>query len=379
MSTTQRARQGNVREFHNTVQEAARTFVDVITDDVTFTGGMQAGTVSVNAKLPPTSVDGAPAPLMNVPLTPAALGQVATRSSVPTAYARRIHSEHTLLWADTMRTLYPKAPSLIRTSLGANGRQVRAVLSDKYAATDNSDVFTTVMQALVNEGLSQNEVTFRGDFDSDRGSMTIDIAVPHIAVAARELVADYRSPFSKLSGRDMPMVFAGLTVRNNECGSGAFALGPKAIIEVCANGMTRPVDQFRQIHLGGKLEQGTVIWSEETRSKRLEFISSAASDAIRKFLSPEYVQELINEAMEAKGIEVVDTTQTISRLVKFADLTVDEGESVLAMFIDGGDRSLLGLAQAVTAMAQTATHGDRQAELEDQFFKIVHAPQLVAV
>jgi hypothetical protein len=75
----------------------------------------------------------------------------------------------------------------------------------------------------------------------------------------------------------------------------------------------------------------------------------------------------------------VDTTETISRLVKFADLTVDEGESVLAMFIDGGDRSLLGLAQAVTAMAQTVDHGDRQAELEDQFFKIVHAPQLVAV
>lgn len=363
----------DVAAFHTTVRDAADTFVDVITDDIAF---LDSGQVSLNTGVAP----GAPVgPMPHLDLTERAVTQFATRSDVPTKYARRIFEHHRLLWRDTMSTLYPSAPSLVRTNTMPSGpRQVRAVLSDKYAFSDNADVFTTLMRVLVEEGLSANDVTFRGDFDPDNGSMIIDVAVPHIAVAAHELVSDYRSPFNGKSGRDLPMVFAGLTIRNNECGHGALQIGPKAIIEVCSNGMTRPIDAFRQVHLGGRLEQGTVTWSEDTRSKRLAFIASAAGDAVRKFLSPEYVQSLIDEALVAKGIQVQDVSVSMAKLAKFAELTAEESTAALNAFMDGGDRSLLGLAQAVTAMSQQVLSGDRQAELDDQFFAIVNNPQLAA-
>ena len=48
------------------------------------------------------------------------------------------------------------------------------------------------------------------------------------------------------------------------------------------------------------------------------------------------------------------------------------------LFAAGGDRSVLGLGQAVTAAAQLAVDGDRQSEMETMFWQIVDAPRALA-
>lgn len=365
---TQQLRNATAPHLVTTASEARRQFTDIITTSTRFLAG-DGGRVDVDPTIPAT-----------VP-TRRAHSQLAGRANVPTVFADRIRQSHPDLWVHTMTDLYPKAPTLFRLIDRGGPVTMRAALSDRYQIIDNVDVLTTMLQAFIDSGLGPNEVEIDGDFDADDGLLRIRCVVPSVAIAARELVARYRSPFDSRTGAELPMIWAGIEVSNSETGSGALSIAPRAVLEVCRNGMTRNVDgeAFRRVHLGAKLEtSGIITWSENTRAKQLELIASAARDAITTFISPAFLRKCVDEASAAAGIEVTNPEATMARVVKSAQLTDDEANTVLSNWIRSGDPTVLGIAHAVTATARTVESSERQAELEREFWRIVQqAPALV--
>jgi|3_EtaG_2_1085321.scaffolds.fasta_scaffold37886_1 hypothetical protein len=236
----------------------------------------------------------------------------------------------------------------------------RALLSDRYRTIDNYDVLMATLDGVRRAGV---DVDIDGADVSDR-RMTVRITCPQVSEYAADLVSSYRSPFSGQTGMDNPMVFAGLVIKNSETGSGAFTIVPRLVIQVCNNGMQMTKDAIRAVHLGGRLDEGVVRWSDDTRRQELELITAKTSDAVATFLDVDYMREKVAYLRELAEIEVAEPSKAIKRIAKKVNWSEEEEEAIFGHFIKGGDLSALGIAQAVTAAAQQATSVDRQDELE---------------
>lgn len=255
------------------------------------------------------------------------------------------------------------------TGVGEDPGMVRAVLSDRYRVMDDLDVLMATL-----DGLRQADVDTTGlDISCDRtlSRMYVRITAHEVAVAAGALADRYRDPRSGRNGRDYPMVFAGLVLSNSEVGHGSFSITPRIVWQVCTNGMTMKQDVERSVHLGGRLDQGVVRWSEDTQQKNLELVASATRDAVATFLSPEYVQAKLSEMADAASVQLASPSTAVEVVCTKMRYTQDQQQSILDAFIGGGDTSALGLAQAVTNMAQDQDP-DTRAELEADSMRVLH-------
>ena len=248
----------------------------------------------------------------------------------------------------------------------------RAILSDRYRTIDNYDVLMATLAGVRAAGVS---IDIDGADLSDR-RMCVRITCPEVSEYATGLLDGYRSPFTGDTGADNPTIFAGLVVKNSETGGGAFTIVPRLVVQVCSNGLQMTKDAMRAIHLGGKLDEGVVQWSDDTQQNELALVTSKARDAVATFLDVDYMRTKIAELQNLAGIEVshpVDTMQRIARKTGWSDV---EEANILSHFIKGGQTTALGVAQAVTSFAQTVESPDRQDELETSAFI---AAELVAV
>ena len=237
----------------------------------------------------------------------------------------------------------------------------RALLSDRFAPIDNLDVLMAaldgVRKAGVNVDITAAHLT--------ENAMRVQIEAPEIRALAPTLLANYRSPFSAQPGRDLPVVHGGFEIRNGETGGASFQIVPRIVVQVCKNGMTRTVDALRQVHLGGRLEEGVIRWSESTQRQAIELVTAKAADAVATFLDTAYVEKVIAEVESQAGVPVSDAAGTIERVAKAHQFSEAEQASILDCFIRSGDLTAGGVMQAVTAAAQTLDSPDRAADLED--------------
>ena len=248
----------------------------------------------------------------------------------------------------------------------------RAILSDRYRTIDNYDVLMATLAGVRAAGVS---IDIDGADLSDR-RMCVRITCPEVSEYATGLLDGYRSPFTGDTGADNPTIFAGLVVKNSETGGGAFTIVPRLVVQVCSNGLQMTKDAMRAIHLGGKLDEGVVQWSDDTQQNELALVTSKARDAVATFLDVDYMRTKIAELQNLAGVEVshpVDTMQRIARKTGWSDV---EEANILSHFIKGGQTTALGVAQAVTSFAQTVESPDRQDELETS---ALIAAELVAV
>ena len=152
---------------------------------------------------------------------------------------------------------------------------------------------------------------------------------------------------------------AGLVFTNSEVGRGAFQILPKATLQVCSNGLTRAVDGFRKVHLGGRLQEGTVTWSAETVDAGNAFVQAQVKDAVASFLSEGYLESLRDDLIRDAGVEVTDVVKTIEVVSKKLAYSATEQEAILADFIKGGQVTSGGILNAVTSVAQKIEDPDR--------------------
>lgn len=237
---------------------------------------------------------------------------------------------------------------------------VRAFLSDHYRPIEHLDVLMTVLEGIQTAGV---KVRIAGADLSDR-RMYVRIVSEDVKALAPELLHGYRSPFTGETGKDNPVVFAGFEVSNSEVGHGAFSIVPRIEIQVCTNGQTWRSQAIRAQHLGGRLEPGAVVWSDETQAKNLELIRLKSADAIRSFLDKDWLQRQIDGLTEQAGIEVAKPEETIQVVAQKLRYTEAQQNDILRMFIKGGQTTTGGVMQAVTASAQNQTDADVASDME---------------
>ncbi len=274
-------------------------------------------------------------------------------------YVPTIYDENLNYWldADPSRTHLVRA---FRTDDPDEIGIARALLSDKYKTIDNYDVLMATLEGVKDAGV---EVDIDGVDLSDK-RMSLRLVCPAVAEYAPDILGRYRDPESGDSGKDNPIIYAGLVIKNSETGNGAFNIVPRLVVQVCSNGLQMTTDAMRAVHLGGKLDEGVVRWSDDTQRRELELITSKTRDAVSSFLDVEYMRTKIQELRTLAGVTVDNPVKVIERVSKKVHWSEKEKENILTHFIKGADQSALGVAQAVTSVAQRVKNVDRQDELE---------------
>lgn len=260
-----------------------------------------------------------------------------------------------------------------------DGGVLRALLSDTFKPIDNLDVLTAALSGVRESGTEVEVIS--ADLSEQR--MVVKIAAPGLAVLAPKLLEGYRSPVSgwTLDGArraaaregkgypagEEPVVFAGFVISNSETGGGAFTITPRVVVRVCKNGLMMTQDALRSVHLGGKLGEGQIKWSDDTQRKNLELVTSMAKDAVTTFLDTDYVEMVVARLEEKAGVELVDPAKTIEVVSKALKFSEDTQRGVLDHFIRGGLTTAGGVMQAVTSYAQhESVSADLSYELEAQ-------------
>lgn len=242
---------------------------------------------------------------------------------------------------------------LVRALKDADGGETgtaRALLSNSYKIVDHVETLRAALRGMQAAGLGADNIA---QCDLTGRKMYVTVTAPEIKALAPELLAGYRSPFTGQTGSDNPTVFAGFVLSNSETGHGSFSVTPRLVVEVCTNGMTIKRDAVAARHLGARLDDGLIRYSEETRQANLQLITSQAADAVRTFLDVDYMRKVLAEMTEQAGHEVKETERAVKEITQKLECPALY-DDVLTAFIKGGQTTRGGLVQAVTAAAQSA-------------------------
>lgn len=294
---------------------------------------------------------------------------ISDKLRIPLAYLRRMRAENVQLLDENVNAWMHREPErrfMLRAFRGENSTGMpgeglaRALLSDSYKLMDNLDMLLAALDGVTESG---HPTRITGCDLTDR-RMYVRVESEAVAVQARSLLRGYRSPFDGRSGDELPMISAGFVITNSEVGAGAYTITPRATIQVCRNGLTLTKDVMRAVHLGGKQDEGVVSWSGQTQIKTLELITSKTTDAVRTFLSREYIEAKVREMEAAAGTTLDEPTKTIEHVTKTLSIGTDTKARILSHFVRGGQMTAGGVMQAVTSTAQTLTDADQAAALE---------------
>ncbi|MGW1810868.1 DUF932 domain-containing protein [Streptomyces sp. NPDC002078] len=294
---------------------------------------------------------------------------IADKLRIPLAYLRRMRAENVPLLDENVNAWLREEPErrfMLRAFRGESGPGMpaegvaRALLSDSYKLMDNFDMLLAALDGVKQSG---HPTRVTGCDLTDR-RMYVRVESEAVAVQAGALLRGYRSPFDGRSGDELPMISAGFVITNSEVGAGAYTITPRAVIQVCRNGLTETKDVMRAVHLGGKQDEGVVNWSGQTQRKTLELITSKTADAVRTFLSREYVEAKVRAMEAAAGKTLAEPTKTIEHVTKTLSIGAEAKDMILSHFVRGGQMTAGGVMQAVTSTAQTLTDADQAAALE---------------
>lgn len=300
--------------------------------------------------------------------TPVAIDEMASALGVPLSYLRKLHSDRPDLfmanvngWLHGGPDIDPDSRKFLLRCLtrsgqsGADGGVVRAWLSDKYRPIDDLDVMMSALQGIRESDVDLGGLEFSADLTDTR--MYLRVVAPSIEVMATDLLRNYRAPDGTF-GSVNPVINAGFLITNSEVGRGAFNLIPRLRERVCTNGLVISKDSIRRVHMGAKLDEGLVEWSKSTVEATLNLIKSQTKDAVKAFMSREYVEAKVAELTRAAGVPVAKPEETIERLRTPVGFTKGQTQDILAAFIDGADRTAGGVLQAVAAVAQHQSGDD---------------------
>src|SRR5690606_21323504 len=161
--------------------------------------------------------------------------------------------------------------------------------SDRYAVMDNLDCLMSALSGIEQAGVD-GQIAGCDLFDR---RMYVRVIAPEVRALAPTMLRGFTSAFTGEKGADNPTVLPGLVLSNSEVGNGAYTITPRIVVQVCSNGMTITKDLVRAVHLGGRLEEGTVRWSAETEERNLSLIKAKTRDAVATFLDADYVAKVV--------------------------------------------------------------------------------------
>ena len=242
---------------------------------------------------------------------------------------------------------------------------VRAILGDRYRILDNLDVLMAALDAVKQSGVNiQIESA-----DITDTKMYVRFIAPDVVQESPTLLKNYRVP-NQDKGTDFG-IHAGFILTNSETGHGSSYVAPRLVVSACRNGMILKQDATNKVHLGGRMDEGRIDWSEETKTKNVELIIAQVKDAVKMYTSLDYLGQSIDK-LEGNGNKIltnpIDTITNIGRELNFSE---DKQKDLLAYFMQSSDLTGFGAAQAVTYFAHAKADADQQFELEAVAMDIV--------
>lgn len=329
---------------------------------------------------------------------------IASKLGVPVAYLKKLRREAPDLYdANVNGWLHGKSirraegvdvvrpgddrSFMVRAFRNPDGGEgiARAFVSDRYDIVDDLDALVAVLGA-VRDTATDIQVT---TCDLTDRNMYVRVVAPQVQALAPTLLAGYRSPFAdpeverqrnhgwsldearRIAGNEglgideEPIVFAGFEIRNSEVGCGAFSIVPVITVKVCQNGLTFTREAYRKVHLGAKLDHGTIQVSDETRRKNLELITSQTKDAVRTFLDVEWLKAKVAGIERYAATPLDAPEKQVKSVCKKLAFTETEADGIFGHFIRGGQMTTGGLANAITSFSQTLDNADRARFMDD--------------
>lgn len=326
----------------------------------------------IEAEITDAGVNPAHRETVQLSLTDVAAEQLGDKLEIPRKYWQKCDTpDHRELLARNVNHWLRSDPrSLYLRCLAAGPEDeahglLRAVLSDRFRPMDDIDVVMSALSGIRAAGIDPGQLHISADRSARR--MYVRVDAPTIGIEAPDIAGRYTDPRTGRTGHDYPVVSAGLVIRNSDVGQGAFTITPRITFLVCTNGMTRTSESQRQVHVGGQRSEGVIDWSDETMRRELAVIESKTTDAVRTFLTVDYLNSVVDElrgfARTPLGIDAIDKIRTVTKQLRYSE---DESQLILGAFVNAGDPSALGLAQAFTWAAQESTiSADRASEIED--------------
>ncbi len=301
----------------------------------------------------------------------------------------------------TLREPVPADPRsfFIRLFHPENGIGVaRAMLSNKFARLDHIDGLMAMLKGITDAGIDPDTLRIYGDLSETK--MFVHVAAPEILTAAPALLDGYRSPFdteseqTKRRGTTLsmderirlgaefrerghgdgnhsgfyepgnePIVHAGFLLSNSEVGSGRWQIMPEITVLRCSNGLTLTKDGFARNHVGARMEDGLLEWSEDTQGKELGLVTAQTRDVVKAVLSTDYLERKVDELERKAGKVVAEPEKTIEVVAKKLSFSREEQDGILRHFFLGGQLTAGGVMQAVTSYSQTMGNADAAHDL----------------
>jgi hypothetical protein len=298
--------------------------------------------------------------------------QIGEKLEIPRSYYRKMKSEYPSLLSGNINgwlSKKEKTKYLLRTFKYADTDNVcRALLSNRYNIIDNSDVLYAALEAIKDTGIHVEIV--KAEITEKR--MYLHVVAPEIHIEATKLLDGY------LADRDNAMtgngIISGMVISNSEVGLGTYEISARAQILKCKNGLHDRNAQFRKVHLGAALNDGIIDWSQNTISKNYGLIVAQTADAVKTYLSKDYLGQLTTRLQKAKDTPVEHGIQVIEHVSNTLGITDQKHrQNILQYFLrDQQDQTALGVLNAVTRESQNMD-ADTQYQVESDMFNLLPA------
>ena len=303
-------------------------------------------------------------------MTDHAHDQMALKLGIPGGYYQKLKSEFPSLLSQNINgwlSRSEKTKYLLRT-FNYKDEKIpnicRAMLSNKYNCIDNYDVLIAALEAIKSTGIHIEIV--KAEITDKR--MYLHVVAPEIHVEATKLLDGYlENRSSAVVGRG---IISGLVITNSEVGMGTFEVSARAQILQCTNGMHDRSAKFRKVHLGARLDDGIINWSQEVKNKNYELIMAQTKDAVNTFLSKEYLGQLTDKLAASKGIMIENPSSVIDKVSAELEIPEEHKMNVLRYFLQDGDESAFGMMNAFTRQSQKMS-ADLQYNVESGIFEML--------
>lgn len=307
--------------------------------------------------LPKIEVADAGAPIA---MLPTARQQLFSRMDVPKRFADSLVKREA---GDVLSTMMSELMSreTKRVMLRCLDGGVRAIVSDRYRALDNSDLFYAAATQFQQAGASMWKARLSDD------SFELFGVADHIAGEVRlDRTFDPGDGWmSRWAGKSGDAQNAAVRITNSETGRGGLGVAMSVVTKICANFCVWG-ENVAVIHSGRQLEaddNGLIIKSDQTRELESRTVWSKINDAIATAFDATAFQKMIDAMNDATQREIPEDRVEAAVDNVVAEFTLDEASkaSILDEILSTGDRSQYGLMQATTHAAHA---NDRKGDSE---------------
>jgi len=271
--------------------------------------------------------------------------QLSAQLKIPRPYYKRLLDEQPDLLTLNVNRWLNETPArrLFRVQKEENIGVARAYLSDRYRRLDNLELAESFVPMLADEqsmwSIHQCGLT----------SVRMHIEAVYHHLSGEVKVGDE--------------VALAVKITSSEVGSGALSVQLGVHRLVCSNLMVVPTWSQRQIHLGRAQDDMVALLSDATIKAEDQLIIDKMRDVVTGMADEDKFRELLGTLKESANYNLDDPVKATEILCGDLALTEGEGNLMKNNMITGGDATIWGLTNALTASARDLDM-ERKAELE---------------